>query len=135
MHVRAAETDVLGKPYVCETIELDDDDEGTVVATLVSRRAAEPTNRAVLHVHGFCDYFFQTVAADFWVDRGYDFYALDLRKYGRSLLPHHTPNFVMDLATYAEELSVAHQLVTERDGHGHLVLSGHSTGRPIPPLW
>ena len=36
-------------------------------------------------MHGFADYFFQTPAADFWVERGYDFYALDLRKYGRSL--------------------------------------------------
>ena len=30
--------------------------------------------------------------------RGYDFYALDLRKYGRSLREHQTPNFVTDLA-------------------------------------
>ena len=78
-------TDVLGAPYTARTLPLRPDDEGEVVATLVSRRAAQPTNRAVLHVHGFADYFFQTVAADWWVARGYDFYALDLRKYGRSL--------------------------------------------------
>ena len=75
--------DVLGAPYSAETLELPSDDEGEVVATLVSRRAAESHGRAVLHVHGFADYFFQTVAADWWVERGYDFYALDLRKYGR----------------------------------------------------
>jgi alpha-beta hydrolase superfamily lysophospholipase len=92
--------DVLGEPYVAETIELDADDEGAVVATLVSRPAAPstgPGHRAVLHVHGFADYFFQTGAADYWTGRGFDFYALDLRKYGRSLREHQTPNFVTDL--------------------------------------
>ena len=61
----AKEGDVLGKPYYRETFELDPDDEGAVVATLVSRRT-RGRRRAVLHVHGFADYFFQTAAADFW---------------------------------------------------------------------
>ena len=79
--------DVLGEPYLAETIALPPDDEGPVVATLVVRRAEKPTDKAVLHVHGFCDYFFQTEYAEWWNDRGYDFYAVDLRKYGRSLRP------------------------------------------------
>ena len=78
------QTDLLGPPYTCETWQLRPDDEGEVFATLVHRPAGQPTRKAVLHVHGFCDYFFQTGAADFWVRNGYDFYALDLRKYGRS---------------------------------------------------
>ncbi len=131
----ASVVDILGEPYRAETLELPADEEGEVVATLVSRRAAAPTGKAVLHVHGFCDYFFQTVAADFWVARGYDFYAIDLRKYGRSLRPHQTPNFAQDLAEYFPELELARQIITERDGHGHLVLSGHSTGALIGSLW
>jgi alpha-beta hydrolase superfamily lysophospholipase len=127
--------DVLGEPYVAETLELPADDEGEVVATLVSRRTEGGSRKAVLHVHGFCDYFFQTVAADFWVSRGYDFYAIDLRKYGRSLRPHQTPNFARDLAEYHPELDLAHELITGRDGHDHLVLSGHSTGALIGLLW
>ncbi|MGA8210201.1 MAG: alpha/beta hydrolase [Nocardioidaceae bacterium] len=127
--------DVLGHPYRVETIDLPADDEGEVVATLVSRRAPAPTDRAVLHVHGFADYFFQTSAADYWVDRGYDFYALDLRKYGRSLRAHQTPNFVTDLAEYYDELDAAYRLVAERDGHARVVLSAHSTGGLITPLW
>jgi alpha-beta hydrolase superfamily lysophospholipase len=129
--VAAVQTvDLLGEPYVAETIELPPDDEGDVVATLVSRRTTAPTHRAVLHVHGFNDYFFQTVAADFWVERGYDFYALDLRKYGRSLRPHQTPNFVTDLADYFVELDLALERVRERDGHTEVVVSAHSTGGP-----
>jgi len=128
-------TDVLGRPYRAETIELPDDDEGRVEATLVSRRAGGTTTRAVLHVHGFADYFFQTGAADYWVSQGYDFYALDLRKYGRSLLEHQTPNFVTDLADYFAELDEAYRRVTERDGHDHVVVTAHSTGGLIAPLW
>jgi alpha-beta hydrolase superfamily lysophospholipase len=128
-------TDVLGAPYLAETIELDDDDEGAVVATLVSRSSATPTSRAVLHVHGFADYFFQTGAAEYWVDRGYDFYALDLRKYGRSLREHQTPNFVTDLTDYYAEVDEAYRRVTERDGHDHVVVTAHSTGGLVTPLW
>jgi alpha-beta hydrolase superfamily lysophospholipase len=129
--------DVLGEPYLAETLRLAPDSEGEVVATLVSRRCngVGPSRRAVLHLHGFCDYFFQTAAADFWVERGYDFYALDLRKYGRSLRPHQTPNFVLDLEEYDEELERALALVTERDGHDHVVVTGHSTGGLIASLW
>jgi alpha-beta hydrolase superfamily lysophospholipase len=127
--------DVLGKPYRAETIELADDDEGAVVATLVHRPSRGPRGRAVLHVHGFADYFFQKPAADYWVARGYDFYALDLRKYGRSLREHQTPNFVTDLSAYYEEVDEAFRRVTERDGHRHVVVTAHSTGGLVMPLW
>jgi alpha-beta hydrolase superfamily lysophospholipase len=127
--------DILGEPYRAEEIPLPDDDEGPVVATLVSRAAAEPTGRAVLHVHGFCDYFFHTALADFWVEHGYDFYAVDLRKYGRSLRPHQTPNFASDLGEYAPELEESLRRVTHRDGHDRLVVSAHSTGALVTLLW
>jgi len=128
-------TDVLGEPWVAETIELPADHEGDVVATLVSRRAPEPTGKAVLHLHGFADYFFQTEYAAWWVDRGYDFYALDLRKYGRSLLPHQTPNYVTDLRDYFVEIDHAWQRVAERDAHRLVVASAHSTGGLTLSLW
>src|SRR3982751_5612384 len=127
--------DILGPPYTAETLTLPDDDEGSVVATLVHRPAGDVTDRAVLHVHGFADYFFQTALAEWWTERGYDFYALDLRKYGRSLRPHQTPNFVADLGDYHVEVDAAWQRVTERDGHTEVVLSAHSTGGLVASLW
>lgn len=130
-----AEVDVLGRPYYAETFALPDDEEGEVVATLVRRSAETPTTRAVLHLHGFCDYFFQTPAADYWVSRGYDFYALDLRKYGRSLRPHQTPNFVTDLVDHFAEVDEAMRRIGARDGHHHVIVSGHSTGGLIAALW
>ncbi len=130
-----ARTDLLGEPYRARTLALRPDDEGEVVATLVHRPAEGPSVGAVLHVHGFCDYFFHTMAADFWVERGYDFYALDLRKYGRSLLPHQTPNFARSLTEYDEELDAAYRIIAERHGSGRLVVSGHSTGGLLSALW
>lgn len=120
--------DVLGEPYFAETIDLPDDEEGAVVATLVSRRADRPTTRAVLHLHGFADYFFQVPAADYWVSRGYDFYALDLRKYGRSLRPAEPhPNFCRALEEYYPEITAALDIILAH-GHDWVLLNGHSTG-------
>ena len=63
-------------------------------------------------MHGFVDYFFQTHLADFFVDRGWDFYALDLRRYGRSLRRdtdrlHHRPQRLLT------ELDTAAELIAE----------------------
>ncbi|WP_248581889.1 alpha/beta hydrolase [Nocardioides sp. InS609-2] len=127
--------DLLGGPYTVETIDLDPDDEGAVVAHLVTRPAVGAARGAVLHLHGFADYFFQTEYADWWAERGYAFYGLDLRKYGRSILKHQTPNFVADLREYFPEIDEAWRLITERDGHQRVIGSAHSTGGLTLPLW
>lgn len=127
--------DVLGEPYTVETIELSDDFEGTVVATLVKRDADGDAKGAVLYVHGFSDYFFQKEYAEWWTARGYDFYALDLRKYGRSLLEHQSGTYIGDLFEYFDEIDAAWERITERDGHSHIMLSAHSTGGLTVSLW
>lgn len=133
--VSKVEPDLLGPPYERQTIDLGRDDEGPVLATLVRRRATRDSDRAVLYVHGFVDYFFQTHLADFFVEQGWHFYALDLRKHGRSLLPHQTPNFCADLAEYFPELDAAARIIRETDGIRTLLVNGHSTGGLITPLW
>ncbi|WP_104106526.1 alpha/beta hydrolase [Nocardioides sp. 616] len=136
MPIDESATDVvLGAPYTAETIQLPGDEEGAVVATLVRRPTHGPTNCAVLHVHGFADYFFHTEYAEWWTERGYTFYALDLRKYGRSIRPHQTPNYVTDLHDYFPEIDEAWRRITERDGHEAVVGSAHSTGGLTLPLW
>jgi alpha-beta hydrolase superfamily lysophospholipase len=130
--------DFLGAGYQALTLPLDDDDEGPVVATLVRYRpddAARPV-RAVLHLHGWNDYFFQTALAEYWHDQGAAFYALDLRKYGRSLREHQTPNYVDDLATYDEELDAAIEVIhAELGAHARIMLMGHSAGGLVGVLW
>lgn len=129
------EIDVLGEPYESHTIDLGHDDEGPVVATLVRRRPERPSRRAVLYVHGFNDYFFQTHLAEFFAERGWDFYGLDLRKYGRSLLPHQTPNFARSLTEYYPELDESARIIRSQDDHDQLLVAGHSTGGLVTALW
>src|SRR5690242_7633447 len=125
------EPDVLGADYEALRLSFEDDGEGEVVATLVRRRASG--RKAVLYVHGFVDYFFQKHLADFYVERGYSFYALDLRKYGRSLLDHQTPNFARDLSEYFPEIDEAVRLI--REDNDVVLLNGHSTGGLTLSLW
>lgn len=143
-------TDVLGAPFEQLTLPLEPDDEGEVVATLV-RLLPEgsrwgwlvPERRPfadidVLYVHGWSDYFFQARLARYWADRGARFYALDLRKYGRSLREGQTPGYIDDLTQYDADITAA--LVAmghSADGTGErrLVLLGHSTGGLTLSLW
>jgi alpha-beta hydrolase superfamily lysophospholipase len=129
------EDDLLGPPYQAEVLDLGDDEEGRVIATLIRRRAERPTDRAVLYIHGYVDYFFQTHVADFYTERGWDFYAIDLRKYGRSLLAHQTPNFCRHLEEYYPDLDAAIKVIRDRDHHNTVLLTGHSTGGLTAALW
>lgn len=125
--------------YEVATIPLgaDPDGEGEVAATLIRRNAPDPgCGGAVLHVHGFTDYFFQQPLADFFHARGYAFYALDLRKCGRSLRENQTPHFTTDLSRYREELTAALRAVSAEVGSAaRIVVAGHSTGGLTTSLW
>ncbi len=126
--------DILGAGYEAMTADLPDDAEGPVVATLVRHPATSPSTRAVLYLHGFSDYFHQVELAEFHANRGEDFYALDLRKYGRSLRPHQTPARMTDVADYYPELDAAVEFIVG-EGHDHIVVNAHSTGGLIAVLW
>lgn len=106
------------------------DYDGPVVATLVRLRAPQAQRGAVLYVHGFIDYFFQRHLALRFAAEGYAFYALDLRKHGRSLRPHQHPCFCKDLAEYFEDLTRALEEIGEP-----VLLAGHSTGGLICALY
>lgn len=144
--------DVLGDEFEQLTLDLGTDDQGPVVATLVRALPRRPSLWArasgrrplldgvdVLYVHGWSDYFFQKRLARFWTSRGARFFALDLRKYGRSLRDGQTPGYVADLATYDEDIGAA----LEAMGRGEvgaesarrLLLLGHSTGGLTLSLW
>src|SRR5690349_14041311 len=77
-----------------------DDYDGPVCATLIRRKVPQPAQRAVLYIHGWTDYFFQTHLAEEFTTHGYNFYALDLRKYGRSLQGAKQPNYCRDVNEY-----------------------------------
>lgn len=131
--------DVLGQGYEQRTFALgqDPDGQGDVFATLVRRTwtASEPARRAVIYVHGFSDYFFQKELAEFFAERGFAFYALDLRKCGRSRREGQTAHHVTDLALYDVELDRALAVVRTEVPDAPVLLSGHSTGGLVLPLW
>jgi alpha-beta hydrolase superfamily lysophospholipase len=115
------------KDYRSETIRLKPDYEGEVTATLVSSKRNLGNRKSVLYLHGYVDYFFQAHLGEKFNAHNFDFYALDLRKYGRSLLPHQHANYCKDISEYYEEITIAIRQIHE-SGNGEVFLLGHSTG-------
>ena len=125
--------------YETYTIELPDlptyagEQEHSLCATLI-RRNPPRRRRAMLYIHGWDDYFFQRHLADEMFAAGYDFYAIDLHRYGRSLREGQLAGFTHDLDDYFGELGRAAEIIAG-EGHDGLVVMGHSTGGLIASLW
>lgn len=118
--------DIL-KDYTNQTIKLKPDFEGEVTATLVSSKFNTGNRKSVLYLHGYVDYFFQSHLGEKFIENNFDFYALDLRKYGRSMLAHQNPNYCRDIKEYFEEITLAIRQIYE-SGNRDIFLLGHSTG-------
>lgn len=135
--VTAWESDVL-PGYWRHTLTLgpDPDGEGDLVATVVRRGEADQTARhAVLIVHGFTDYFFNTEMGDHFAGRGFAVYAMDLHKCGRSWREGQTPHFTTDLARYDAELNSALGIIAAEAPEANILVYGHSAGGLIVSLW
>lgn len=119
--------DMLGDGFEMKYVAHPDDYSGQVRSTVI-RKIAKPSNgSAIIYIHGFSDYFFQTGMADMFVGHGYSFYAVDLRKYGRSLLPGQRMFQVRDLHEYFADIDACLDTVRS-DGMASAVMLGHSTG-------
>lgn len=118
---------LLGENFECRTFHMEDDYSGAVRSTLIKRVPILYSDRAVLYIHGYNDYFFQDQLAQRLYDSSYNFYAIDLRKYGRSYDPSQTLFEVRDLKEYFADIDSA--LVAIRtEGAKEVILMGHSTG-------
>lgn len=126
--------DILGDRYQCRTICMSNDYDGRVVCTLIKKPQTAGIHKAVLYIHGYDDYFFQKELGDSIVAHGYNFYALDLRKYGRSILPHQDPFFCKSLNEYFADIDTA-LAVMQSEGNSRILLMAHSTGGLITPLY
>ena len=107
--------------------------EDAVITAGLVRRNPPTHQRAVLYLHGWSDYFFQTWLADYFHAQGVDFYALELRRYGRNLAEGQLGGFTTDLADYYEEVDAAFAVLAA--DHDSVTLMGHSTGGLLASLW
>ncbi len=124
---RMTEDPILGPGWISERIDLGADEEGPLHATLVHRRAAEgaPDRAPILVMHGWSDYVFDRELLNTLVSDGHPAWALDLRKYGRSLRPGQTPTAIHDLREYDAEIDAA----LDRIGRDTPpIILAHSTG-------
>jgi alpha-beta hydrolase superfamily lysophospholipase len=140
-------TDDVLAGYVQTTRALgaDPDGEGDLFATLVRSADPTPSPRAVLALHGYTDYFFNTELADHFAAAGWRFYGLDSHRCGRSWRAGQTPHFTTDLARYDRELEWAMAMITAEnpgaagpatsDTAAATVVYGHSTGGLVAALW
>lgn len=101
--------------------------DGPCRSTIIRRIDSVRHEKGYLYVHGFNDYFFQQEMGDRIADAGYGFYAVDLRRYGRSLEPWQYHFNVRDIREYFADIDSAIAQM-HRDGINEIVLSGHSTG-------
>lgn len=92
----------------------------------------------LLYIHGWNDHFFQTHLARLVNHLGGAFYAVDLRRYGRSFNwenPAGAFGLVRSLHDYDAEISAAWQVIDQEHPGLPRVLMGHSTGGLTAALW
>lgn len=147
--------DVLGAGFESKYVPLHPDSEGPVLTTVIRHQPAndpefpavsrslphtlsEPplSEFAFLALHGWNDYFYHRELARQISALGGHFYALDLRKYGRSHREGQTWGYISDLCEYDAELHIALDTIHYDHGAGMpIVLYGHSTGGLTAALW
>ena len=127
-------TDILGDGYKSRYVEQPDDYSGKVRSTIIRKSAPCRRDRGMLYIHGYNDYFFQREMGDRFVDSCISFYAVDLRKYGRSILPGQKKFQARDLHEYFADIDSALAQM-HADGVNNIVLIGHSTGGLIASLY
>jgi len=123
------------KGYAVRTLDLKPDFDGKPIAFLISKPCPEPSQKAVLYVHGYNDYFFQYHLADWYLAQGYNFYALELRRYGRTLLPGQVRYDMRRIPDYYEELDMAVDTIRNGYKNTFLLLNGHSMGGLLTALY
>ncbi len=101
--------------------------DGPCRSTIVRKLCKTPSTKAFLYIHGFNDYFFQSEMGERFVDSGYNFYAVDLRRYGRSKEPWQYPFNIRNQKEYFADIDSA-LVQMRKDGNTDITLGGHSTG-------
>ncbi len=129
---KTPETDTTWHPdilpgYEARFVNQGESFDGPCRSTIVRKLVPGGSHKAYLYIHGFNDYFFQKEMGERFVDSGFNFYAVDLRRYGRSLEPWQYPFDIRNQTEYFQDIDSALAQI-RRDGNRDITLSGHSTG-------
>ncbi|MEI6865389.1 alpha/beta hydrolase [Flavicella sp.] len=117
---------ILEKYFNFKKIELFSKSDVNLHAVLIDSKLNKSNKKCVLYIHGFIDYFFHPHVAQEFHKNEFDFFALDLRRYGRSLLAHQKPNYCSNIEEYFEEITAAINII--KQSCTKIYLLGHSTG-------
>lgn len=122
----------LGESFKTYAIET-----GDYSAVLVHREPSDSTKKkaAILYVHGFNDYFFQSELAARADSAGYDFFAIDLHAHGRAYKKGEARGHLRNIPDYYPELDSAVSYIKQITDSLPVVLLGHSTGGLITTLY
>ncbi|HTT51747.1 MAG TPA: alpha/beta hydrolase [Streptosporangiaceae bacterium] len=121
---------------------------GGLDGAVLCRRSARPTRRAVIYLHCRDDPFVPASVATWFTERGFHFYAADLRRLGdagragtnrgdtsRGPGGRSVQDCAAELSAYFACLDTAEQHVRDADGMETVVLSAHATGALVAALW
>lgn len=126
--------DSLLAHYSYRTVNQPDDYQGHVVSTIIRHDSIVARSRGILYIHGFNDYFFQSALGDSIVSHEWNFRAVDLRRYGRSMRPGMKRYQVRNLNEYFPDIDSAVVDMTNA-GIDTIVILAHSTGGLIASLY
>lgn len=110
--------------YIEHTIQDIKAPDGNLELTLVEAVSDENLDKAVLYVHGHNDYFFHHHVAEFYVEQGFAFYAIDLRRNGRSLREGQVKGDLYSMAEYIQDIELSLRKIKQ----SNVLLQGHSMG-------
>lgn len=143
--------DTVLEGYQQATVHLGEDDEGEIVATFVRKDPSKLSLQqrwrrwhyklrghrlAIMYVHGWNDYFYRRHASEYWESLGIPFYAVDLRKFGRSYRSYQTPGYIENLHEYRLEFNaLRNQIVKEQGNDVRILMIAHSQGGLSASLW
>lgn len=144
-------SDTVLEGYQQATVHLGEDAEGEIVATFVRKNPSQLSLQqrwrrwhysmrghrlAIMYVHGWNDYFYRRHASEYWESLGIPFYAVDLRKFGRSYRSYQTPGYIEDLHDYRLEFNALRdQIVKEQGKDVRILMIAHSQGGLSASLW
>lgn len=121
--------DILGGDYRMRYVVQGRDYSGPVRSTIIElpNHSGCSGTRGILYIHGFNDYFLQKDMGERLADSCWRFFAVDLRKYGRSLEDGQRKFDTRSMHEYFADIDSAIAQM-KREGVSEIVLMGHSTG-------